>query len=111
MKVFNPTENDISMKFKGVVYTAPAGGSANDVESEAATYWKTMIHHFVEISDDDYTVDAVEDVVEEKEESTIDATDTAVELAEEHDIDLSEVKGSGTDGRILKSDVEALITK
>lgn len=39
----------------------------------------------------------------------LDATDAAIKLAEENDIDLAEVSGSGTDGRILKSDVEKLI--
>lgn len=39
----------------------------------------------------------------------IDATEAAVELAEELDIDLSEVEGSGIDGRITKPDVEALL--
>lgn len=38
-----------------------------------------------------------------------DATEAAIKLAEEHDIDLAEVSGSGTDGRILKSDIEKLI--
>jgi pyruvate/2-oxoglutarate dehydrogenase complex dihydrolipoamide acyltransferase (E2) component len=43
------------------------------------------------------------------EELTVNATDAAVELAQEHDIDLAEIEGSGTDGRVLKSDVEAVI--
>lgn len=30
-------------------------------------------------------------------------------LAEEHNIDLAKVTGTGKDGRILKSDVEALL--
>ena len=39
----------------------------------------------------------------------IDATDGAIELAEEFGIDLLLVNGSGTDGRILKNDVGAMI--
>ncbi len=39
----------------------------------------------------------------------IDATDAALELAEELGVDLSEVEGSGIDGRITKPDVEALL--
>ena len=36
-------------------------------------------------------------------------TDAARELAEKHNIDISEVEGTGKDGNILKSDIEALI--
>lgn len=47
----------------------------------------------------------------ESGEEDIDATDSARQLAEENGIDLSEVEGSGDNGRILKSDVEAVIRK
>jgi len=40
-------------------------------------------------------------------DSSADATDGAKELAAERGIDLSEVEGTGADGRITKSDVEA----
>ncbi len=39
----------------------------------------------------------------------IDATEAAVELAEELGVDLSEVEGSGAEGRITKPDVEAFL--
>jgi pyruvate/2-oxoglutarate dehydrogenase complex dihydrolipoamide acyltransferase (E2) component len=38
-----------------------------------------------------------------------DATEAALELATAHGIDLSTVKGTGAGGRIIKSDVEALL--
>lgn len=41
--------------------------------------------------------------------TAIDATPTAKELAEEAGIDLASVEGTGKDGRILKSDVQAVI--
>jgi len=41
------------------------------------------------------------------ESSSPDATDSARELAAERGIDLSDVEGSGKDGRITKDDVEA----
>ena len=39
----------------------------------------------------------------------IDATDSAIKLAEANGIDLSAVSGTGANGRITKSDIEALI--
>lgn len=39
----------------------------------------------------------------------IEATDSAKELANENGIDLATVNGSGANGRIIKSDVEALV--
>ena len=45
----------------------------------------------------------------EVEDDSPDATASAVELAEAEGVDLSEVEGSGEDGRILKSDVEATV--
>lgn len=39
----------------------------------------------------------------------INATESAVKLAEEYGIDLSQVTGTGQDGRITKADVEGLI--
>lgn len=37
--------------------------------------------------------------------SEIVATESAIELAAEHGIDLSEIEGSGADGKIIKADV------
>ena len=39
----------------------------------------------------------------------VDATDAARALAKEEDVDLADVDGSGDDGRVLKSDVKALV--
>lgn len=41
--------------------------------------------------------------------SEVNATDTAIKLAQEHGIDLSTVQGTGADGRILKTDVQAVV--
>lgn len=38
-----------------------------------------------------------------------DASPQAVKLADEYGIDLSEVKGTGRDGKIIKKDIDALI--
>ena len=45
----------------------------------------------------------------ETETQTINATDSALELANEHGVDLTQVVGTGADGRVLKSDVQAAI--
>lgn len=43
---------------------------------------------------------------ENTELTTVDATEAAIELARERGVTLSELEGTGTDGRILKSDVQ-----
>ena len=43
---------------------------------------------------------------EAEERIVVEATDAARELAAEHGVSLADVNGSGTDGRILKADVE-----
>jgi pyruvate/2-oxoglutarate dehydrogenase complex dihydrolipoamide acyltransferase (E2) component len=69
--------------------------------------------HPVAISEDygePGTVQRPEDAVQLPHEGAeIDATDGATELASEENIDLSEVNGTGADGRITKSDVEDYI--
>ena len=45
----------------------------------------------------------------EAEKVELNVTAAAKKLAAKHDIDLSTVKGTGSDGAILKSDVESLI--
>lgn len=39
----------------------------------------------------------------------VDATDAARELAEIYEIDLSEIEGTGSDDRVIKSDVEDVL--
>lgn len=52
---------------------------------------------------------AIEDPPSKDSAPEADITDAAAELAAEHDLDLTDVVGSGEGGRILKSDVDALI--
>ena len=51
--------------------------------------------------------DASDEAESQSTPSSDEATPAAVAAAEEHGVDLSEVEGSGQDGRVLKSDVEA----
>lgn len=43
------------------------------------------------------------------EPEPVDATDAARELAVEEGVDLVDIGGTGSDGRVLKSDVEAAV--
>lgn len=65
-KITNPTENEISIQFKGVVYTIPAFGSISKVAKEVATYWKTMIHEFVQVEEDEVISAPVEEIKKEE---------------------------------------------
>lgn len=58
---------------------------------------------------DDYGADVA--AGGEEPDSEIDATDGAKELAEEENVDLSQVEGTGADGRITKGDVESYIAE
>lgn len=46
MKVINPTDNKISMQYKGTIYEI-APGSAAVLPDEVATHWQTNVHQFV----------------------------------------------------------------
>lgn len=64
----------------------------------------------------EFVDDGTDESVEVKEakpveviHSEINAAPSTIEFANEHDIDLSQVKGTGSGGRILKGDVEAAL--
>jgi pyruvate/2-oxoglutarate dehydrogenase complex dihydrolipoamide acyltransferase (E2) component len=44
-----------------------------------------------------------------REEATIDISPAALKLAEDNDVDLSQVKGTGADGKILVGDIRRLL--
>lgn len=51
-KVYNPTDKEIKVQIKGVVYVAPAKGYATNVKPEHAEHWKNHIHQFVQVMDE-----------------------------------------------------------
>ena len=55
MKITNPTNKEISVQYKGIVYTIPASGSISGIKDDVANYWKTMIHEFIQVSEDEIT--------------------------------------------------------
>lgn len=56
-----------------------------------------------------FQLERIADALEARGVVEVDATDAAKELAIQHGLNIADVQGSGTDGRILKSDVEALV--
>lgn len=66
MKITNPTSNDITIQYKGVSYTAPANGSVYGVSTQAAEYWKTMLHQFIIVEDESTVVTDQEEIAETK---------------------------------------------
>ena len=43
------------------------------------------------------------------DEDTINATDAALDLAREYGVDVTQIVGTGADGRVLKSDVRKIV--
>lgn len=67
MIVKNPTDKDIEMTFKGIVYKVAANGSLKNVPSDVADDWKTRTHEFIIVEPD--TVASTPKVEVKKEES------------------------------------------
>ena len=68
-KVINPSDSALEIVYRGVTYIVQAGSSVANVPEEAAHYWKTMIHNFIVIAEDDTisTTAPVEEMVEAPE--------------------------------------------
>jgi hypothetical protein len=62
--LYNPTENNLSIQYKGIIYTLPAGKSV-EFPDEVASYWHGKIHQFLEI-DGGSSKEATEPVEEVK---------------------------------------------
>ncbi len=64
---------------------------------------EALPHTFVTEDDVRFEVD------EGEPQEEVEATEAALDLALEHDLDLGNVEGTGVDGRVLKSDVQAAL--
>lgn len=88
-KVINTSDSALEIQFLGVNYRVEAGGSLDNVPPAAAEYWKTMIHNFIVIVDEEVAQAPVAaPVVEEAEvevapEVAVEAETEVVEVAEE----------------------------
>lgn len=60
----------------------------------------------LELYDAALTNSALPDAEEEEKEEDVIATDEAIDLAKEHNINISEISGTGKNGKIKKSDVQ-----
>ncbi len=61
MIITNPTENDITIQYKGTEYSVSGKGSV-ELPKEVALYWKNQLHSFLTISEK-----VVKEVVKEVE--------------------------------------------
>lgn len=75
-----------------------------ELDGKTAQAVKDALPHTV-ITEDDVEFEVVGSVGEE-----VRATDAAARLAKEEGIDLSDVEGTGSGGRVLKSDVQNVIS-
>jgi len=91
-----------------------SGDGEEGVPVEAAENVANVVEPDIPGEPDQESAEAAKKAVAEKEEAQPDsddedapeATPAAEEAAKEHGVDLSQVEGSGKDGKILKSDVE-----
>lgn len=64
MIVKNPVDSEISIQYKGTVYTVPANGEKSGIPAEVAIFWQSKIHNFITIADEEVVAKAP--VVESK---------------------------------------------
>jgi len=85
-KVINPTDSAIEIQFRGVQYRVEANGALENVPAPAAEYWKSMIHNFIQIVDEDAkAAPKMEEpeVIEVPEDAIVSREEVVAELGEE----------------------------
>ena len=69
MKIINPTESKLEVIIRGTNYSIEPNGTLNNISAEDALYWKSKLHEFLIVSQDDKiepkVVEKVEEVIEE----------------------------------------------
>ncbi len=88
---------------------APEAAGEAPAEADEATAEAREAEEAPEVEEEPAAEAAPEEAVEEEAAPAPEATDAAEELAAEHDVELAAVEGTGKDGRILKSDVQAVV--
>lgn len=109
----NPDNPYVSPEEQGMemephVMAPPPYGSP-DPQTSAASLVPIEDHPLADNFSDDYAADLTGEKEEEngeEDDGTENATAGAVELAEQEGVDLSQVEGTGKDGKITKADVE-----
>jgi pyruvate/2-oxoglutarate dehydrogenase complex dihydrolipoamide acyltransferase (E2) component len=107
-----PLKRDGVDKLQALADLAPNQDAQISSEAGAATEQDLADAAVNQLSGDVATAaggsEGEETMAEKAEDISVDAnaTEAAVRLAEENKVDLSDVKGSGADGRITKGDVE-----
>jgi len=107
-------EEEIDATDAAAELAAEHGVDLADVEGtgKEGRVLKSDVGSAVEALEDEKAADDEESGADAEEPGAaeeVDATDAAAELAAEHDLDLADVEGTGKEGRILKSDVQAAI--
>ena len=66
MIISNPTAQDITVQISGTTYTVKANDELRGISAEAADYWKSNLHSFLEVRDEVAKVqkEKVEEVIE-----------------------------------------------
>jgi hypothetical protein len=60
MRVINPTDSIIEVSINGNPYVLPANGEISGVPVEHALYWKSRLHGFIVIREEEEVVEKAE---------------------------------------------------
>ncbi len=70
MKIYNPTNQPLKVQIKGTTYEVGAQSSIYNVSADHAEHWKTMLHNFIEVSEESiFSPNKVAETIEAKEEN------------------------------------------
>lgn len=81
-KLFNPTEQEITVQIRGREHTIPALGESDELSEADAVYWKDRLHNFLEFVPEKIKEQKPE-IEEMKEEEVQPETEAEVVVEEE----------------------------